>query len=382
MIEVHCEHCNNVFMEDEEVFALNNTNRSGHSPLVCDACARKLAARVSFVERKVGDYKGRLGFLGRLIVGWNAQSEFEKLWASGERLKARPDTPPHYNCRCTMQPIYQWKPEQDSRTRQTHKAKADDRYVPMPEVKPPKVDTPSDVGALAALVKEGFDAAAADGRDVTVELTYSRVGDVVDARSKIEVIGVRELPRESSDQRADMDPSGGFDGRAVDPDVLGQPMSMGGVADILMEEANRVFGPGGLNTVLDEVGDLPDLSKSVVARFDTGTTEKAGVNVIGGDGTITQDGRSVIDGRQSYVDNMIKDWSRREVSELQDFYRTIQELQEKQEHQQKTELAYFWIILQHVLTVKCKTEDIRTAYGSDQIYRAVRELMEKRNGNP
>lgn len=357
MIEVHCEHCNNVFMEDEEVFALNNTNRSGHSLLVCDACARKRAARVSFVERKVGEYKGRLGFFGRLIVGWNAQSEFEKLWASGERLKARSDTPPHYNCRCTMQPIYQWKSEQDSQTRQTHKAKTDARYVPMPEVKPPKVDTPSDVGALAALVKEGFDSAAADGRDVTVELTYSRVGDVVDARSKIEVIGVRELARESSDQRADMDPSGGFDGRAVDPDVLGQPMSMGGVADVLMEEANRVFGPDGLNAVLDDLS-----AKSA--------------NIIDVEGNIKDTKDHRLDNPRSALLPRAEQFAR--GSDLHEFYRTIQEQQE----QHLNNMAYFWIVLQHVLTVKCRTEDIRTAYGSDQIYRAVRELMEERYGNP
>lgn len=179
-VTLTCHVCRQTKQEDAATFAKNNEKpihlRSAKDICICDSCAKRRVAEENFIQSRVLAYKGFLGPIGRWWASIRAGVEFDQLWNKGilqERPANPPKTPPHVNCRCTP---FVWQSKPDGRNKHSMAKKA----------------TADDMESLAAMVQAGFDSAAFHDQDITMELTYRRVGDLAKADSKIEVLNVRK----------------------------------------------------------------------------------------------------------------------------------------------------------------------------------------------
>lgn len=168
IVHIDCEICNRTKTEERDFG--EELRLDPFAKERCNRCREYMRERLAFVESKLAALSHWPWWL-RWLREWKYGLDFDDL--QGHRIK--------YDI-----PVGGFV--------------APKNYVPMPDVKPPKADK-EDIGALANLIIQGFD--TAKDKDVTVSLTYRRVGDVVDASGTIEVIDVR--PVVSGPSQADID---------------------------------------------------------------------------------------------------------------------------------------------------------------------------------
>lgn len=209
-------------------------------------------------------------------------------------------------------------------------------YAPMPDVKPPKPDAApvTDIGALANLIIQGFD--TAHDKDVTVSLTYRRVGDVVDASGTIEIIDVR--PVTSGESQADID---ALLARA-DEALRDEPMSMAGCSAEDVDAAEEAFGEPVMETPNYIRRCLEDAPPSGYASIDS-------------QGRIS-DPDGPLERQLGHTERAQREW-----------------LMAAAEHK-LNQLGFLWIALQHALR-KHPEADIRSPDGDGKLYSEVREIM-------